>query len=437
MKFKLLSVLLLCVFIVPIISSCNYINFNTEDLMNPPKPSDELYDIQQALETSVKGSIQLKYPTTGENRSAFTKIDLDGDKVDEVVAFYMPSSTVQNLTIHIGIIAFQDDKWIHAGDIPVSASDVEALSFSDMNADGRLEIIVGWAMYGEVDRMVCAYTFGQSKLTSRLAEPYTKFTTCDLNANGRDELLIIYQNLLEKTSSAKLFELSDDTTVDLGTARMDNDITGYSNPIKVAGENGTEAVYIDANKAGGMITEVLVYDETLKNVCIAAGEKSNLETFRPSPVSVYDINGDSIPAIPSQTLFFPQDDRIGTDAVFLTNWLSFRNGEFQKEISALMNYSDGYYLALPENWSGNVTVLRNTEQRSRTFVAWDKKLQAPSTELLKLQVVAKSDYDAAPQNFGNILLAERDGYVYLGTVAANNNRLDITEAQLRELFFLF
>ena len=437
MKFKLLSVLLLCFFIVPIISSCNYINFNTEDLMNPPKPSDELYDIQIALEDSVKGSIQLKYPTTGENRSAFTKIDIDGDKKDEVIAFYIPTSSTQSLALHIGIIAQRGDEWIHAGDIPVSASEVESLSFADMNADGKKEIIVGWAMYGEVDRMVCAYTFDKEKLTSRLAEPYIKFTTCDLNSNGKEELLIIKQELLEKNFSAKLFELSGDTTIDLGTARMDNSITGYSNPVKVGGANGTEAVLIDATKADGMITEVLIYDETLKNACIPAEEKTNLITFRPSAVSIYDIDGDSIPEIPSQTLFFPLDDRIGSDAVYLTNWLRFKDGEFNKELSALMNYSDGYYLKLPENWSENVTVIRNTEQRSRSFMAWDKKIQTPSTELLKLQVVAKADYDADPASFGKILLAERDGYVYLGSLTSDDSRLNITEEQLRELFFLF
>ena len=186
-----------------------------------------------------------------------------------------------------------------------------------------------------------------------------------------------------------------------------------------------------------MITEVLVYDETLRNPCIAPGESTNLLTFRPSSIAMYDINADGTPEIPSQTLFLPEDNRVGTDAVYLTKWLSYSGSQFVNKLSAVMNYSDGYYLTVPSNWVGKVIVLRNTEQRIRTFWAFDSKQEAMGQELLKLQVVAKSEYEANPSAYGNLLLAEREGYVYVGAVTPDAGKLGITESQLRDSFFLF
>ncbi len=437
MKLRLLCILLVCLLLAPIVSSCNYINFNTEELMNPPKPAGELYDIQRALEDSVSGDIQLKYPTTGEHRSAFTMVDLNGDSVDEVVAFYLTAANTQNVSLHIGLIVNQGGKWVHSGDIPVSASDVESLSFADMNGDGKLEILVGWAMYTQVDRVVCAYSADGFKLSGRLSEPFTKFITCDMNANGRDELLIIYQNQLEKTAVAKLFELSDDGIMALGSAQMDINTISYSEPIKITDKAGKESILLDATKADGMITEVLTYDEYLRNPCIAPEDNTNLLTFRPSSIAMYDIDGDAIPEIPCQTLFLPEDTRVGAEAVYLTKWLNYSEGQFKNKLNALMNYSDGYYLNVPNNWPGNITVMRNTEQRIRTFALYDKKQGVVSSEILKIQVVAKADYEANAQNYGSILLAEREGYLYIASISAVGSKQDITEAQLRDMFILF
>ena len=60
-------------------SSCSYMSSDVDGMLRPPKPTGELYEIQQALEKNVVGGIQLKYPQTGDYRSAFILHDSDGD----------------------------------------------------------------------------------------------------------------------------------------------------------------------------------------------------------------------------------------------------------------------------------------------------------------------------------------------------------------------
>lgn len=440
MKLKRLAAILLCLLVSPFISSCGYINFNTAELMSPPKPSGNLYDIQQALENSVSGSIQLKYPTSGDYRTAFTFTDLDSDGKDEVLAFYLTAANTQNMSLHLGLIVQHEDTWVLTSDIAVSASDVESLNFADLNGDGHKDVIVGWTMYSQVDRMVEAYTVSGATLTTRISEPYTRFVTCDLNGNGYDELLVIHQNLTEKTSNAKLMELSSDGVTQLGTARLDGNVTSYLSPVEVTldtnGEGTKNAVYIDAAKVDGMITEVLVYSDGLINPCIKPDEATNTVTFRTSSATIYDINGDSIPDIPSQTLFLSDDNRTATEAVYLTKWLSFNGTGFTTVLNAIVNYSDGWYLKVPDNWINNVAVIRNTEQRLRSFFLWDRENMAVSGELLRLQVVQKTDYNPESGNYIGIVLAEKDGYIFLGNVGVTGSPLDMTEEQLMNAFVL-
>jgi len=436
MRVRSLLLCILCMILPYALTGCSYINFNTDDIMTPPKPAGELYNIQQALEDSVKTPIQLKYPTSGEHRSAFTLIDLDGDSKNEVVAFYLTSPNTQKSSMHISLISYQSESWVHTGDITVNAADVASVNFVDLDSDGKLEIVVGWWMYSQVDRMISVYTVKNGKLVGRLSEPFTNFTTCDLNGNGRQELLITYQNIIEKTAFANLYEFSEEGTVNLGTAALDPNITSYSDPMVVADGSGKETVYIDAAKADGMITEILYFEDSLKNPCITANEALNSVTFRPSPVPASDIDGDDIPEIPHQVLLLPEDNRTPADAVYLTEWLSFNDGHFRTEIRALMNYTDGYYLTVPEKWVGNISVVRDNENRSRTFLAYDQKANTAVKEILRIRVADRSDYRQNNAAYSGILLAEKGELIFIAELKNSGTDMDITEDQLIEMFHL-
>lgn len=437
MKLKLLILCVVLMLLPMALTGCSYISFNTEEIMTPPKPAGELYNIQQALESSVKTPIQLKYPTTGEHRSAFTLVDLDSDSKSEAVAFYLTSPNTQNASMHISLISQNGEEWVHTGDIAVNASDVISVKFVDIDNDGALEIIVGWSMYSQVDRVISVYTAKGGKLVGRLSEPFTDYTTCDLNGNGRQELLIIYQNMLEKNAVANLYEFSEEGTVNLGTAPLDSGVTSYGEPSVFTDGDGKQSVYIDATRADGMITEILTFDDVLKNACIEANETINSVTFRPSPVPSSDIDGDGIPEIPHQVLLLPEDNRTPADAVYLTEWLSFENGRFSTKFKAVMNFTDGYYLTIPEKWVGNISIVRDSNLKLRTFLVYDRETNTATREILSIQVMDKSAYQQTNNSaFGGLLLAEKGDQVYIAMLRVSETQLDITEAQLIEMFHL-
>ena len=101
---KLILCLLAMVTVASCFTSCDSIGA-VEQLLTPPRSGGELYDIQQALYTFAGRSVKLHYARTGDNRAAFIRSDIDGDKVQEAVAFYSVANAEGVAEIHINIIS--------------------------------------------------------------------------------------------------------------------------------------------------------------------------------------------------------------------------------------------------------------------------------------------------------------------------------------------
>lgn len=93
---RLAAGLLAIFFITAALSGCSAVGLDVENKLRPPKGTGEQEAIQQALETYIRkyvdnsGSYLLKYPQSGEHRSAFLVDDFDGDGQQEAYAFYRP-----------------------------------------------------------------------------------------------------------------------------------------------------------------------------------------------------------------------------------------------------------------------------------------------------------------------------------------------------------
>ena len=69
-------------------SGCNISDFGTENLLRPPTSMGDEAEIEQLISDTAKNNYILKYPKSGNYRSAITMTDLNGDGMDEAVAFY-------------------------------------------------------------------------------------------------------------------------------------------------------------------------------------------------------------------------------------------------------------------------------------------------------------------------------------------------------------
>ncbi len=389
---KLIAVL--CVISLLMLTSCNVINNDPQQLMRPPKAIGELKGIEDALYKSVGNNISLLYPKSEDKRSAYLQYDIDNDGVEDVLAFYSIDANVadntKSLSPHINVIKKVNGVWKSVLDTVVDVSGIDTIQFVDLTGDGKVEIIAGCSLYSVTDKKLIVYSYQNEKLNIRMSESYSIYTVTDLNNDKTPEIFYTTIDSLKKTSTAKLVSISGDGLTIVGSTSMDGNITDYAS-ITVKNVNETiKGVYIDAYKGqNAMITElVFMKNGKLYNPFIDSAFKINQSTMRESAVLSTDINKDGYNDIP-QLIELPVKGGDTQDKYYLTVWRRFDGEYFKNSLTCLMNNNDGYYFVFTDQWVGNVTVERMINERKRVFKRWDFTSQKAGSEIFTLQVFSE------------------------------------------------
>ncbi len=435
---KKLIALLLTLTAIFMLSGCSSPSLSENNLLSPPHLSGEMNQIQKALESAVKSTVKLKYPTSGEYRSAFILKDLDQQgQTDYCVALYaVGEEMAQN--IHINVIKKTDGAWQSIHDTYYAASDVEMIDFYDFTGDGVLEIIVGFNVYSGVDKQIAVYSIEDGRLVTRLLESYDQFLFSDLSDDGEKELFVLNFDAATSTSVARLYTFQSNGVTEEGSCKLDGTISSYLTPVETKLANDQPAIFIDAVKGKGLITEVLFLKEgKLYSPFINEASGQNIITHRTSSVSAIDINGDGRLDIPTLK---PISGVTGNDvsSSYVTSWVTHDGNDMVTVAHTIMNYVDGYYLTIPEEFVINIGINRQTEARQRTFYIWNYEENLPETELFTIMVVTVDDWNKMGTSTGYFELGRDEaGYVYLGKVEPPvKDKAFVTKEQLKEMFNL-
>lgn len=433
MRIKAFFALVLAVLFCLSFTGCDTVSTDIDKLLTPPKLEGDLYPVQQALEEAAGDNLVLKYPMSGEYRSAFILKDLNGDKTDEAIALYGIKGET-SLSIHINIISQEGDEWKSRGDLSLIGSDVESVSFSDLDKNGTLEIIVGWIVYGTVDKKVGVYTFDGTAFVQRALEPYTNYVCTDLSGDGTQDLTVINLNATEKLATAKVLSLTKAGLSELGSIPLDGGVSSYFSPMVSTLSDGTPAIYVDALKGGGMLTEIIWFNEGVLNGLYDPSLPDGAPTYRTGTTSSRDFNGDGVWDIPLPELLASTADLPDNDKVYYTNWSSFDGKNFHINESVFMNYTDGYSITVPKELKNQLFLLRNTENRIRTLMRYDPETQTTEEQLFRIMAVNPADYDSGLYDgLGYTLINRADSIAYLAWVNPENT-LDITAEKVTQMF---
>ncbi len=435
MNFKRIAVIICTVIMAFTFSSCNSLDMNIDNLLSPPKQDGDIYPIQQALEAAVGNNITLKYPIAGDYRSAFSFMDIDADGVDEALALYS-LNTNGTVSMHLNVIDYEMGEWVSRSDVKVVGSGIEKITFCDLNADSIPEIIVGWMIYGTVDKQVGVYTYDGKALNQRVLEKYTNFLCDSLNDDNKDELIVIDLNTTDKTSEVKMLALSEAGITEIGSAFLDGGVTSYSAPIVSKLADGRKALYIDAIKGTGTLTEIVWFkDNILRSTYDTALAETRL-TYRPSAVYTKDINADGTLEIPIMSLLASTALMSETDKVYVTSWCNFDGAALNVIENTFMNYTDGYYLTVSDKWMNSIHLARKVDSRQRIFYSYDPATDMQGNEVFRIVATTQSDIDSGKfDNTGYEQLRNVNGMIYL-TKVTENNELGITVETILENFYI-
>lgn len=407
--FKKVLCLILSATILLSLCGCDLFASDAAELLSPPTLSGELAPIAEAINKSAGDNYNFQYPSRGDYRSAVVQFDIDSDGILEAFAFYSMAEG-ETTAMHINALTGSDGEWSSAATQKIIAGGVDRVDFCDLDGDGVYEILVGWEIYGTTEMQLAVYSMGKNALTQRMLQKYSKFITCDLDEDKKNEILLIKSDPNEGINSASLFEFNQDGVTEIASCELDSAAKTINDPVIATLSTGKPAVYIDIIKGIGAVTEVLFMEKgRLANPLFQEEARETVATLRSVLFKITDINDDGIVEIPVQENVPSVARKEISEKLYLTHWCSFNGEALTRQMTAMMNNEDGYYFVIPAKLVGKIAVFKDTDNNIREVFSYNPEDSTVGESLFYIKAVSKADWDAGSYNADGIFEIVNDG----------------------------
>jgi len=348
---------------VGMLSGCSMPNLtaNPEELYALPELPAKYTELNGQISAILEEGAEYAAPTSGTNIQPVQLVDLDGDKREEAVAFFRNSNNEKPLKIYV--FASDGDGYRQVDLIEGSGTGIYSVFYSDLNGDGQQEIAVGWKVTAN-QQVLEVYTLRQDGAKALVQSDYVKYTTADLDQDGRQEL-VVFRTDEEGHSVADYYNWQGiDSLQYLGSGRISMTMAELSARGKVtrgALKEGTPALFVtgvtDITRA---VTDILaVKNGELSNLVLSAvtGVSRDISTYR----GLYptDINMDGVTEVPEPVRL----QSLSNEGLsyYRVDWRTYdADGRAETTVRTYHNLEDGWYFRLPEEWVNRIWIGRTT-----------------------------------------------------------------------------
>lgn len=414
-------------------SGCS-MNLSLESLLSPPKLSDEQTEIYQALLNSKGSEVSLKYPKSGDYRSAFVVYDIDDEPSDEAIVFYEANGISGETTLRINFLDQKDGQWVSVYDMPALGTEVEKVIFERLSGDSNLSIIIGYSVLNQSDKAVSVLKYENSTPVEVFKGSYSVMDLFDIDDDGQKEMFIINYDKALTYSTASTFAWVDGMFTTTSSIALDPAATEYVNIKKGSySETGT-AVFVDYYKGENAYgTEVLVcYGARLARSVGVDTVVRRTNSFTPVVYS-RDIDDDGIIEVPATTVLPGYENLTKPEQLNAVTWsVVEENSYLKREYTTYLSNRKDYILFMPSRWEGLVTVTQSSDGSEITI--WKaEELGNLSQQLLAIKSVQKSNVKKAElEGYTEFLFDAESDYRYYVKRGSIYNSLTLTDDELND-----
>ncbi|MCL2638133.1 MAG: hypothetical protein FWD48_07135 [Oscillospiraceae bacterium] len=173
-----------------------------EDMLSPPRLTDEQQAIYSALVDSKGTAFNLKYPRTGEHRSAFV---IYGENEDAAVVFYETSGiNIERALLMNFLYKDSDGSWESLYEIPIRGIDIESVSFATFGEEAEDSILLSYSV-GQGEKKCMVISNIASKPVSQFDDIYTFMQADYFFGKDYKELLVIKNDRSAPSATATFF----------------------------------------------------------------------------------------------------------------------------------------------------------------------------------------------------------------------------------------
>lgn len=413
-----------------------------DDLLAAPRPSTNYQTLQVELEDLLASGVSYTAPTGGENRSSIQLVDLDGDGVEEAIAFFRGSTSATSNNFQIYIYKRQGDQYVCTGTVEGQGTAVQSVDYPVITPDGRRGMVVTWRLTGDGTGALTMCDFDNACVPGVLLETeYSAMELTDLTGDGARDLLLLTTDPGGRRV-ARLYQYQDDELLLAGEAVTSPETVSVERMRSGRVQMNQPAVFAEERMANGvgLTTDIFVYNnDTLINLALDGEDSITRSTYRPVSVYAADINADGITELPRAVLMAGYTDAAASDAVFMLDWYVYSVDPPPVAVATTYdNISDGWRLNIDAAWHDRITAVKTTDSglSSVTFSEYISANQQIPLFTIYTATGSTREYYAGRSDL--IQLGESAQAVYFARIAddAEQSALAISEQDIKNGFSL-
>ncbi|MDE7192489.1 MAG: hypothetical protein K2O14_00830 [Oscillospiraceae bacterium] len=443
MKIKKMLRALFCGLMIMSICGCSA-GISVENMLTAPKLDSEQSAIYQALINSVGSGVKLKYPKSGDYRSAFVLKNIDGEEGDEALVFY-ESQTVQSgeSALRLKILDKDGGSWSAVYDIACVGSEVDSISFARLGDTENVDIIICYSLLNQSEKLFSVLNYSDGIPVELFSSTYACLEVIDLNADGSDELVCVVNDKANKVSTAMMFTNSEEGFVKLSETQLGGEASDYVRTVKGQLSESTTALFLDYSRGAGKYgTDVVYcYGNRLVTPEGGAGLISRFTNDYMADIPCSDIDNDGFIEIPSTTPLPGYETLTRPEQLCAVRWYTVNDDNFTMEHYSYFSSKYSFALLFPNRWQGVVSAVVNFADNEIVFISYsvDTGLEVnEKTELMRIRAVDKNDAEGLDAAKGMRVLGESGETVYCCSESADylTGNLALTESELENCFII-
>ncbi len=388
-----------------------------------PRRSDAEMDLQQVIDQAMD-DLSYSAPIYGENRQVTQTVDLDGDGVAECLLF---AEGEGEKPLKILIFCQLASGYVLMDTIEGYGFAFDFVEYAQIDGEPGLEIVVGRQVSDQITRSVSVYRFSSGQSRQLLSASCNKMVTCDLDADGCSELVLLGAGELENDlgvlsvyqMEGQLLETTSQTELHYGLEQVKGIAVGSLSD-GVAGIIMTSAAEGDAS----VFDIYTMTDHTLTCVYTAA-----LTQPAQGRISAQDMDGDGITELPDllEMPEHPQNLRMR----YYVRWYSVSSqGICTDKLYAYIHHDQGWYLDIRQSWMQDMAVVSDLNRSDFYMPGADGDWQ----KVLTIYMLDDADRELIAQSMGYTVLYKTDTVIYAADIPGAAELYGITGAVIQAGF---
>lgn len=417
-KIVLKTVMIFVIIILTVtVSGCS-LSLTADNLLTPPKLSAEQSEIYQALISST-GNVSLKYPKTGDYRSAFVLYNLDDEPTEEALVFYEVGYIAGESSLRVNFLDQIDGKWVSVYDLPAVGTDIEKVMFENLGETGSTSIIISYSMLNSSDKVISVLKYEKSEAKELFHRSYTMMEVMDIDHDGSKEMVFIALKKEIPQSQLDVVSLKDGKENLLYSVNLDPSANEYTNFTSGYIDDYKQALFIEHSKDANTYGTDIVYlgGSILKNAVIRTDKQNyskvverRSNAMTPAVIS-QDINGDGVMEIPHTVTLSGYDSFTFPEQLYIFRWVTVKDDEFNEVAHTFISSENEFVFTFPGRWLLDVTATYDSDRKEVKFWEYNGDLANLDTMLLSVKMVSKTNE--------SIDTGSLDSYEYYGSSVDN------------------